>query len=112
MAFELNVPCKKYDIEPYKYLFNEHIEIYMSMYLPDITPEEKQDLRKRTKYVRFMCFQDEDTSPAYMYAYCRPISQMTPEHLAEATALLEQNLDMALGEINYATRAFFFLIKI
>ncbi len=112
MKFSLTVPHKKYDIDEYKYKsFEEHVEIYMNLYLKDITSEEIIDLKNHTKYVRFMCFQDSPILRAYMLAYCRNCSDMTDEHknLARIEDIPENHI---LGEINYSTKAFFFTWEI
>ena len=89
--FELNVLCKTYDIDDYKHLsMDDHIKIYMKMYEPDMTPDEINDVKNNIKYVRFMCFQDDDNSRAYMYAYCRYVYEMIPEHINEAKKLINK----------------------
>ena len=111
MKFSLEVPHKTYDIDEFKLKsFEEHIQIYMNMYLPDITSEEIIDLKNHKKYVRFMCFQDDPTSRAYMCAYCRKYDDMTREHKELADI---ENIPMGyvLGEINYVKKAFFFIWK-
>lgn len=105
----LSVPSICYNIDAYKYLdISTHIEIYVRMHVPNISQEDKSALLAKTKYLRFMCFQDEEDSDAYMYAYCRDISEMSPDHYAEA-AIDKLQEGYCLGEINYATSAYFFV---
>jgi hypothetical protein len=111
--FAMDVPCQCYDIDEFKYLsFDEHVDLYMKMYREKITDAEKIDLFAHKKYVRFMCFQDTPDSRAYMYAYCRSMDDMMPEHKKEAIEVL-QNFkgSMILGEINYSKKGYFFMYE-
>ena len=108
--FGLNVICKTYDIDNYKKLsIDEHIKIYMKMYEPDMTFDELQEVKNHLKYVRFMCFQDDTNSRAYMFAYCRRVNEMLPEHIHEAQDILNKHPNMCLGEINYVNNGYFFV---
>ena len=106
--FQLSVPCVEFDIDEYKHLsFEKHIDIYMNLFMPHIKDDEAATLRSHQSYVRFMCFQDDDDTKSYMYAYVRPISSMMPEHRqkAQVNTLMASEI---LGEINYATNGYFF----
>ncbi len=110
--WEMKVPASCYNIDQYKYdSFDEHVETYTNMHLPNISQEDITHLKNKTKYLRFMCFQDTPTSEAYMYAYCRPVAEMLPEHFTAAD-IANIPKDHILGEINYRHNAYFFIYKL
>lgn len=110
--FELKVPNHLYDIDDIKEQFDQHPKLYLELYRKDITSEEKKDLIKHQKYIRFMCYQDEPDSRAYMRAYCRDISDMQPLHYLKALELILNNQTSILIEINYSTKAFMFCLQL
>lgn len=105
--FQLNVPCLEYDVDKYKNIemIDEQLEIFVNMYLADITDQDLQDVLNQKAYIRLMLFQDEPDSQTYMYAYSRQVSA-----LRESDRTIMNHLDVkeVLGEINYATRGYFF----
>jgi hypothetical protein len=107
--FTLNVPHQEYNVDLYKYIemIDEQLEIFVNMYLSDIADQDLQNILNKKAYMRFMLFQDEPDSPSYMYAYSRPISDMTEYHKAILDCLDDKEV---LGEINYATKGHFFAL--
>jgi hypothetical protein len=108
--FTLSVPHKTYTVEDVDARdFENHVKLYMKKYKDDIIEDEKEDLLKKKKYVRIMCFQDSPTSARYIKCYCRNISEMIPNHKREADEYLKliNGEDEILVEINYATMGFF-----
>jgi hypothetical protein len=108
--FDIRKPNKLYDIDEHKYLpWHQQAIIYTDVYKLELTEDEKNDLTNHITYMRFMCYQDSPTSRAYMRAYCRPMSEMIPEHYDAAQIVPD---DMCIGEINIQTGHFFgFLLQ-
>lgn len=112
VPFDINIPNKLYDVEAYKYLETRgHAEVYMAMYVEDITPEDKADVIKHKKYVRFICYQDTPKSRVYVRVYCRPINEMIPEHLTKAIRIIKTDRTRCLGEMNHTTSGYFFTFQ-
>ncbi len=107
--FTLRVHHKTYKVNKREaYDFDNHVGIYMDKYVDDITKHERDELTKQTKYVRIMSFQDRPDTPIYIKCYCRDISEMTPEHRADANAFFAWvGKNYFLVEINYATTGVF-----
>ncbi len=111
-TFEVLDPEIKYD-------FESHPLIYTDVYLKNIDNQELADLLAHNKYLRIFCNQDKQDSNTYLKIYTRKIIEMEPDHLEEAEYILnsakndsEINFDKSfLIEINYVTRAFFFLFQ-
>jgi len=107
-SFQLRVPCQEYNADKYKNMkIDEQIEVFVNMYLADITNQDLQDILNQKSYIRFMLFQDNPGSETYMYAYSRPISDMIDFH-KEILNFLDD--EYVLGEINYSTRGFFYAL--
>ena len=106
--FKLNVPCKEYSVDEYKYLsMRVQVPILVEIYRKDLTEDELDDLINHRKYIRLMLYQDGPDTDSYMYAYCRSIDTLNDQH---ASVVQEDNYNI-LGEINYVTKAHFFEIK-
>ena len=118
MAFQYNKEYKIeddlikgmiYDIEGYKYLpVDTHIRIYVELAMPNLSDQEKDDIQKHRKYIRFMCVYDTTRSRCFMYTLCEPIHQIDPEYIGKAITMMKKDKDMVLGEINYKSKGYFF----
>lgn len=103
--FKLNVSCKEFIIDQYKNKpIHEQLDIFINLYRGHITLNELNDLKNKKKYIRFLLFQDNQDTDAYMYAYCRDINLMSNNHKEKIDNL---NINI-LGEINYSTIGCFF----
>ena len=56
--FKLNVPYKEYDVDQYKNIkmIDEQLEIFVNMYLADITDTDLQDVLNQKAYIRLITF--------------------------------------------------------
>jgi hypothetical protein len=114
-----------YDIEDYKYDFNNHGIIYTNLFLNDMDINQvfKQDyiklLKNKSHYLRFFCKQYGPDSRAYLLTYIRDINRMIPEHFQIVEKFLVTSIlteykksNQFLIEINYATMAHFLIYDI
>ena len=99
--FQLTVPSITFDIDRYKY--DQHVDIYTELYWPQVSEVERKSLFEHETYMRFVCFQDKVDSKAYMYAYCRRVSDMM-EQVAVPDGFY-------LVEICYVTKAYYFIVE-
>lgn len=102
------------DIDEHKLNFAFHPSIYGDICLGFLNQADMAALLQRSSYVRVFCRQDEPESRAYIQCHIREVSRMLPAHLHEATIIFASVSDpnFVLLELNYVTRAHFFLIDV
>ena len=102
------------DIDEHKLNFPFHPSIYGDICLGFLNEADLTSLLQRRCYMRVFCRQDAPESRAYIQCHIREVSRMLPEHLTEASIIFGSVADpnYVLLELNYVTRAHFFLIDV